>query len=135
MSLGQYLGCDHEPFSVVLPNGRKARGVRYNMSHFIEQCVERYLSLAPAGTKLKKVSTPFIAEVAGVGESRAPVHGVDPVQCTWCAHTFPSKDGRQLFKAEGKPPDAQAASRETAEAGELAGSAAKILMRILYAAR
>ena len=79
--LGQYLGCDHEQFSFTLPCGRKARGVRYNMSHFIEQCVERYLSLAPAGTKLKTVSTPFVAEDAGVGESRAPVKGADLVQC------------------------------------------------------
>ena len=50
-------------------------------------------------------------------------------------HTFPSAVGRQLFKAEGNPPDAQAASQETTEAGELAGSAAKILMKILHAAR
>ena len=105
------------------------------MTHFTEQCAERYFSSAPAGTKLKKVNSPFVAEDAGVGESRAPVSGAHPVQCTWCAHTFPSEVGRQLFKAEGKHPDGHAASRGTTEAGELAGSAAKILMKILHAAR
>ena len=79
--------------------------------------MERYLSLAPAGTKLKKVSTPFVAEDASVSESRAPVSGADPIQGTWCAHTFPSEVGRQLFKADGKPPNVQATSRETTEAG------------------
>ena len=104
------------------------------MSHFIEQCVERYLFLAPAGTKLKKVSTPFVPEDAGVRESSLPVKGADLVQCTWCAHTFPAADGRQLFQCGGSKPSPDAASRETSEAGELAGSAAKILMKTLYAA-
>ena len=105
------------------------------MCHFIEQYIERYLSLAPAGTKLKKVGTPFLAEDASVGESRAPVKGADLVQRTWCEHTFPALVGRQRFQSGGSSPPHDAASRKTIEAGELAGSAAKILMKILYAAR
>ena len=71
------------------------------MSHFIEQFVERHLSLALAGTKLNKVSTPFLPEDAGVGESRAPVKGEDLAQFTWCAHTLPAADGRQRFQSGG----------------------------------
>ena len=38
--------------------------LQYDMRDFMEQCVERYLQLAPAGTqnKLRRVDTPFIDE-------------------------------------------------------------------------
>ena len=38
------------------------RYIEYDMEEFFASCCARYLELAPKGTKLKKVSTPFIDE-------------------------------------------------------------------------
>ena len=40
----------------------KPRYIEYDMSEFWQACEDKYLELAPKGTKLKKVATPFIDE-------------------------------------------------------------------------
>ena len=44
------------------PEAVPARYLEYDMEEFWESCVAKYLELAPQGTKLKKVATPFIDE-------------------------------------------------------------------------
>ena len=57
-----FLGCKHVQFERTLPEtGKKVRGIEYDMSDFLMQCVERYKELTNVKT-LRKASTPFLAE-------------------------------------------------------------------------
>ena len=57
------------------------------------------------------------------------------MQCTWCVHAFPAEDGRKRYQSAASVPAADATSRETSEVGEVADSAAKVLITIFFAAR
>ena len=79
---GKYLGCDHVITNWSIPecfNPRftaeeskdpptpakmiQAKFIKYDMRNFLEQCVERYQSLAgPRGANLRRVETPFLEE-------------------------------------------------------------------------
>ncbi|CAE8664815.1 unnamed protein product [Polarella glacialis] len=79
---GKYLGCDHIITNRSIPecfNPRftaedtslppspakyvQAKFIKYDMRNFLEQCVERYQSLAgPRGANLRRVETPFLEE-------------------------------------------------------------------------
>ena len=37
--LGLYLGCQHERFTMTLPNGKMAIAIRYNMENYLRQTV------------------------------------------------------------------------------------------------
>ena len=53
------LGCDHQKSTVVI-DGREYNVHVWNMVPFMRQCIEQYLSLCPANTKLKVANTPFL---------------------------------------------------------------------------
>lgn len=81
------------------------------MEDFWEACVTRYLELAPPGTKLKNVATPFIDE---------------SIRSPW---DFGAPDG----------PEREAAKRQQQKdidgGSTLTDSASKVLMKDLYGAR
>ena len=51
--LGMYLGCNQRREQMTIHGGIQANVVIYDMESFLEQCVQRYLEVAPEGTKLK----------------------------------------------------------------------------------
>ena len=65
--LGMYLGCNQQRESMTLYDGGTANIVIYDMESFLMQCIERYLQVAPAGTKLKSASTPFLHDEGILG--------------------------------------------------------------------
>ena len=87
------------------------RYIEYSMVDFWDSCVTRYLELAPPGTKLKKVATPFIDEAL-----RSPLDF-------------------------GAPENAEKAAALLKQQSEINGDTAlgkcacKILMKCLYGAR
>ena len=81
-----------------LSDGTKVRRVVYDMKSFMEQCVERYLTVAGPGTKLKKVGTPFLADTSGTDVARlgGPVMNEQFV-CPTCRVPFsPTEEGRDI---------------------------------------
>jgi len=93
---------------------RKPVGIRYmeySMCEFWQACIDRYLELAPKGTKLRKVGTPFLDEAV-----RSPLDFGAP---------------------EGKEREAAKAQQQVEVDGdtELGPVASKILMKCLYGAR
>ena len=57
----QFLGCTHKRFTRTLPEtGATVTGIEYDMSGFLEQCVERYKELRRVKT-LRKAATPFVS--------------------------------------------------------------------------
>ena len=58
--LGLYLGCEHRLSDVPLPGcTRVARCIQYDMSDFLQSCVDVYVGLAGPAFKLKVVPTPL----------------------------------------------------------------------------
>ena len=109
---GLYLGCLHSVSDRPSPDGSgTVRALEYNMQAFLESCVERYRTLTGA-TYLRKVTTPFVGDRTG--------DGYEPDDGRWAP---------------------MAASEETPGAthggagGVLQPYAAKVLMKVLYAAR
>ena len=86
---GLFLGCRHEMGEVRLgPSGPIVRTMTYNVEPYLRDSVGSYLSLLPQGTRLKTVSTPFLASVLGP-DVRAPEHVGASLQCPWCRGAFP----------------------------------------------
>jgi hypothetical protein len=84
------------------------RYIEYDMEDFFKSCTERYLELAPKGTKLRKVETPFIDEsVFDPGDFGAPA---------------------------GEARDKALKEKEQCT-GVLSSIASKVLMKVLYGAR
>ena len=109
---GLYLGCLHSVSSHPCPDGPGEVSVlEYNMQAFLESCVERYRSLTGA-TYLRKVTTPFVGDKNGDG--------------------YEPDDGRWEPGAAMKDPPGAA---DGGAAGVLQPYAAKVLMKVLYAAR
>ena len=138
--LGLYLGCQHERYTITLPNGKIATAIRYNMENYLRQTVRRFVTMAGKGTTLKYAATPFLPEDHKASPQGGPGDG--PLQeCPWCKHTFPPQ---RIFKAlaeyeewkrqekarKGTP---QRPSPE--DMGVLQPIASSILMGFLYAGR
>eukprot|EP00972_Heterocapsa_arctica_P038976 5741275-Heterocapsa_arctica.AAC.1 len=58
------------------------------MEDFLTSCVERYMELAGPGTKLRLVSTPFLADDQNLSLVRKPLRPGPCIECPWCKHTF-----------------------------------------------
>ena len=107
--LGLYLGCKHVESIRSLPDtGVQVRVMEYNMEDFLRSCVARYQELTGV-QYLRRATTPFLPEPSS-----------------------PDFSG-------GYPADEEIAAAETALAeasvSELPSYAAKVLMKVLYAAR
>ena len=70
--LGMYLGCNQRREQMTLHGGVLANCAIYDMESFLEQCVNRYLEVAPVGTKMKEAKTPFLQDEGDHGPSRNP---------------------------------------------------------------
>ena len=158
--VGVYLGCGHEVGTLQV-NGKTARTMSYNMEDFLKSCADRYLELAGNNVKMKTVATPFLAEDQNASPQGAPCSTGPHHERPWCKHTFPQHIGINV--ATGKGSDVNVAPNKgntgmssdasTGESkkngkqqpssggtpsednGRLQPIAAKVLMKILYAAR
>ena len=57
-AVDHFLGCQHETITKTV-NGRKVRGMRYNMKTFFEQCIKVYEDLAGPNYTCTPVDTPI----------------------------------------------------------------------------
>ena len=137
---GLILGCRHEMGEAKLgPNGPTVRTMTYNVESHLQDSITSYMSLLLQGTRLKNVSTPFLAN--GLGQDTcAPCQEGVSRQCPWCRGPFheseflPSDNiqnkRRKLNGGISIPADEEPPTR-----GALADKAASVLMKVLYAAR
>ena len=112
---GLYLGVRQHMTDMTLPDGSRVRGMEYEMTDFLKQCVQKYRELADFQGDFPQVGTPFLSSESEPGPARAPAKAVSGVM-----------PGTVADEDEG--PD-------EAEKGELASVAAQIVMKVLYAAR
>ena len=111
-ALGLYLGCKHEESARTLPEtGVTVRVMEYNMEEFLRSCVDRYRELTGV-TYMRHATTPFLPEPSTPDFSDG----------------YPKdSDGSEALSAE--------AALEAVSAQPLKPYAAKVLMKVLYAAR
>ena len=83
--LGMYLGCNQKREQITLHGGILANCVIYDMESFLEQCVNKYLEVAPVGTKMKEAKTPFLQDEGDHGQSRNPTANTGKC-CEWCGY-------------------------------------------------
>jgi hypothetical protein len=119
--VGLYLGCIHRVSERVLPaTVVKVRVTEYDMEDFLVSCVERYKE-STGVTALKSVATPFLHEPT---EPEFPGLKEEEAHATCLLAGSVSVPGGDLGKTKRK-----------AETRTVEPYAAKILMKILYAAR
>ena len=158
-SPGLFLGCKHNVFEKTLPEcGTKVRGMGYDMEDFLRSCVDRYRELTGV-TVLRKAVTPFLPEPTRPDFSTAETDVVDePAPDEALRRVIygepPSGDHVSASEAPNQKPHGEPSSEGHALAGgalegnlqegvvddknvptQLAPYAAKVLMKILYAAR
>ena len=151
--VGVYLGCGHEVGTITV-NGKTARTMTYNMEDFLKSCVERYVELAGTSARIKNVTTPFLTEDQNTSPQGAPCAKGPHVECPWCKHSFPKnsdgnvttakrQDGKTDMSSdvssgqtdENGKPASDSGGTLPEDKGRLQPIAAKVLMKILYAAR
>ncbi len=155
--LAMFLGCNQRRDTIKLHGGILANVVIYDMESFLEQCVLRYLEVAPKGTKMREAKTPFLHDEGKHGPSRDPTK-IKGSRCVWCDYVTPDVvpdagstvggDGASSSKLLGEVisssmPPGEVISLGHGEVispgddevrGQLADAAASVLMKILYAA-
>ncbi len=113
---GLYLGCKHIISSQIInPATVPVPCIEYDMEEFLASCVDKYKALVP-GARLRKVTTPFLPDAPPTGPKGSPED--------WGA-TSPAVP-------EAASP---VVSNISTPAGILQPIAARILMKLLYAAR
>ena len=73
-------------------DGGLATTMVYDMGDFLQQCVDKYCTLAKTvgpAPKLRRVATPFLADDSSLSPQGAPAATGPIVECPWCKHTFP----------------------------------------------
>ena len=86
--LAMFLGCNQRRETVTMHGGILANVVIYDMESFLEQCVARYLEVAPKGTKMREAKTPFLHDEGKHGPSRDPTNNTGS-RCKWCDYITP----------------------------------------------
>ena len=110
--LGLFLGCKHEQSVRTLPGtNTKVRVMEYNMEEFLRSCVDRYRELTGVQV-MRKATTPFLAEPSAPDFSDG--------------YAAPTNEEAQA---------AEARLKEASSGQHLESYAAKVLMKVLYAAR
>ena len=123
--LGLYLGCRHIESTRPHPTTKvMLRVVEYDMSDFLRSCVERYTHFS-GHTSLKPAGTPFLEEQPHQTESLRPSDIAEVIKGMACA----------CFDCCAAAKGACKKSEFTAADGKMKPHAAKVLMKILYAAR
>ena len=85
-----YLGCKHIKESVKMHDGGIATTMVYDMGDFLQQCVDKYRTLAATvgpAPKLRRVVTPFLGDDSSLSPQGAPAATGPIVECPWCKHT------------------------------------------------
>ena len=118
--------------------------MEYGMEAFLLSCTETYEKLAEScGTKVKwdDVSTPFLDETQESDRGRDACKGDTGLKCPWCQgvyneDTFAKVKKRQANHHKPKKSIEQVLKEaEERPAGRLSSIAAKVLMKVFYAAR
>ena len=132
----QFLGCKHVAFERKLPDtGVTVRGMEYDMESFLISCVERYKELTGV-TTLRKATTPFLHEstkpdMDGVISSAEFEPDPDAAYAELLQYIEGGGETTATFTT-GASPGEEGSDPTTSR---LAPYAAKVLMKILYAAR
>jgi hypothetical protein len=134
-----YLGCNQKRVQITMYGGISANCVIYDMESFLEQCVNRYLEVAPPGTKMREAKTPFLHDEGDHGPSRNPTKSKYAC-CEWCG--FVASNTVSTVGGDGTPSTSltkevlsKVKEVDDGSRGQLADAAASVLMKILYAAR
>ena len=85
---------------MTLYGGILANVVIYDMESFLEQCVQRYLEVAPKGTKLKEAKTPFLHDEGNHDLSRDPTQ-CRGLRCALCDYITPEGNECAESKVRG----------------------------------
>ena len=132
-----FLGVKHEFGEFDLPTLGRVRGRVLNNEDFMKKCVETYLHLAPKGSKLKKVSTPFRQDTPG--PHLRPCKEGPWQECPFCRGRYPPEDFKHGDTRKPMPkcekPKVIPQPDHVLHPGVLAPIAPKVLMMILYGAR
>jgi len=123
--MGLFLGCKHTVFERTLPDtGVQVRGVEYDMEDFLRSCVERYKELTGV-TSLRKAATPFLPEPTrpDFSDESGPIVELSPDEALAALQDHVAGYGKNEEVYDPAVPE------------QLAPYAAKILMKVLYAAR
>jgi hypothetical protein len=108
-----YLGCLHEQSERTLPgSGERVRVIEYNVEDFLRSCVDRYRELI-GFQYFRHAATPFLTERMAPDFSGRHDHG----------------------SGDAEAVSAEAVERALQAAADRQPCAAKVLMKILYAAR
>ena len=131
--LGMYLGCTLKKGENRLKDGTRVSTMTYDMESFLEQCVEKYKTIAGKGITLKHVATPSLPDDPKQHPARAPCSKGEKHICPWCSCSFSGRGTEsQTESAKGI---SDTAGPDSEVRGELAPHAASVLMKLLYAAR
>ena len=109
------------------------------MEGFLQSCVGRCKELSGGAAKLTVARAPFLVENPKEGPA-ANLCGAGPkVERPWCHRAFPAPCGKASLSTQGASgstaPGGCVSADTTEDRGTLQPIAAKVLMRILYAAR
>ena len=117
----------------------------YNMESFLKSSVDIYLSLSRSRgfqANLRTAAAPFIGEDHSGSPQGAPCGHGQTLYCPHCRHAFPQSESvpdslyratmRKLMEAVANP---TSSAPGVTDCGVMGPVAAKILMKVLYAAR
>ncbi len=119
------LGCNQKEKDFLIDGKGKARGIVYDMESFLEQRVRRYQDVA-GGVAMKTARAPFLG-VDGPKGKRRDAAKQQATSLRWLGRVDVDDPELEIPKEE-EPPIGE-------EPGELAGKAASVLTKSLYAAR
>merc|ERR1712051_1014879 len=111
------------------------------MEEFLRSCCTRYEELAGGKVTWKHADTPFLDEGADADPSRDPVASDAGIRCPFCDGVYPEdsfdkvKNGEANHRKGKKKLCEHMASEAPQEQGRLATIAAKVIMKVFYAAR
>ena len=126
-----------EPFKTI-------RYLEYDMEDFLKSCCDRYEELAKEnGMKVdwKTVETPFLDEASDPQPGRDPVASGEGLQCPFCDGIYPTDSFAPVRPGAANQRKAKDVlighmqDKQEPTPGKLAPVAAKIIMKVFYAAR
>ena len=87
-----FLGCEQTLVETTI-KGTKVRGIKWDVSHSMKRCVERYEVAVQQCTgmfpRMTLVHTPFLPDETKFARSRAPANHEDYVAGPTCRDSFP----------------------------------------------
>ena len=128
--IGLFLGCQHTVFERFLPDSKyPVRGVEYDMEDFLRSCVDRYREITGV-TTMRRAATPFLPEPTRPDFSTTGAVPTDEDVDDALRKLQDVIDGTTTDVGQGGT-----ATDDENVPQQLAPYAAKVLMKVLYAAR